>query len=243
MDRRRVSPLLVSHRLTDEACQRILHRQPAGVRTTAAGSDRAGPADRGVSTGSETTSVVAPVGCHGCRPGDMAVPLPGDRRLEPQGGGPHLPGGMDQQGPPPAIDPPCRQRQCHTRRQPRSPAGGAGGAQILLQSEGQQRQPLLRTAAPHGQVQAGRPQTAIPQPGEGLRLGLCITAWYDHQYRHGGQAEPICSLPARVCAQARQPHPRRWSRTTRCWRQPEVVWINPPPPENDPIPATLARAA
>ncbi|QNI87504.1 InsF-like transposase [Synechococcus sp. ROS8604] len=33
--------------------------------------------------------------------------------------------------------------------------------------------------------------------------------------------------------QARQRNPRRWSRSTRCWRQPEVVWINPPPMEDE----------
>jgi hypothetical protein len=27
----------------------------------------------------------------------------------------------------------------------------------------------------------------------------------------------------------RQAHPRRWSRSTRCMRQPEEVWINKPP--------------
>jgi len=42
---------------------------------------------------------------------------------------------------------------------------------------------------------------------------------------------------------AHQLHPLRWTGTTRCWHQPEVVWINPPPPENDAKPATLVMAA
>jgi putative transposase len=48
---------------------------------------------------------------------------------------------------------------------------------------------------------------------------------------------------ARVYEQARQRHPRRWSRTTRCWRQPKVVWINPPSLEKDISTATLVIAA
>ena len=43
--------------------------------------------------------------------------------------------------------------------------------------------------------------------------------------------------------QARQQHPRRWTSASRCWHQPEVVWINQPP--NDPViqSATLALSA
>ncbi|HYP04048.1 MAG TPA: IS3 family transposase [Cyanobium sp.] len=79
--------------------------------------------------------------------------------------------------------------------------------------------------------------------------------WYNHQHRHSGirfvtpdqrhsgQADEICRHRARVYEKARQLHPRRWTRSTRCWRQPEVVWINPPPPEIDAEPATLALAA
>ena len=79
--------------------------------------------------------------------------------------------------------------------------------------------------------------------------------WYNHRHRHSGirfvtpeqrhsgEAQAICRHRARVYEQAREQHPRRWSRSTRCWRQPEVVWINPPPPENTPTPATLAKAA
>ena len=58
--------------------------------------------------------------------------------------------------------------------------------------------------------------------------------------RHSGQAIAICSQRAQLYEKARQRHPRRWSRSTRCWRQPEVVWINPPPPkENDMTATTL----
>jgi putative transposase len=75
--------------------------------------------------------------------------------------------------------------------------------------------------------------------------------WYRHsgikfvtpQQRHTGQAVEICLHRTFVSEQARQRHPRRWSRSIRCWRQPEVVWINPPPPVDDPKPATFAMAA
>jgi transposase InsO family protein len=79
--------------------------------------------------------------------------------------------------------------------------------------------------------------------------------WYNHRHRHSGirfvtpeqrhsgEAQAICRHRARVYDKAREQHPRRWSRSTRCWRQPEVIWINPPQEENVPRSATLARAA
>ena len=71
--------------------------------------------------------------------------------------------------------------------------------------------------------------------------------WYNHQHRHSGikfvtphqrhsgTATAICQQRADVYEKARQAQPRRWSRSTRCWRQPEEVWINKPPEETDPI--------
>jgi len=44
-------------------------------------------------------------------------------------------------------------------------------------------------------------------------------------------------------AQARQRKPRRWTRSTRCWRQSEVVWINPYSPEIEPMPAAFMEYA
>jgi hypothetical protein len=63
-----------------------------------------------------------------------------------------------------------------------------------------------------------------------------------HQ-RHSGQVVDLCRHRAHVYEQARQRKPRRWSRSARCWRQPEVVCINPPQPEIDLRPATFAMAA
>ena len=79
--------------------------------------------------------------------------------------------------------------------------------------------------------------------------------WYNHrhrhsgiklvtpQQRHNGDAVEICRHRAVVYEQARQRHPRRWSRSTRCWCQPEVAWINPPAPEAALDSATLTMAA
>jgi transposase InsO family protein len=79
--------------------------------------------------------------------------------------------------------------------------------------------------------------------------------WYNHrhrhsgikfvtpQQRHSGQAVEICRHRTLVYKQARQRHPRRWSRSIRCWQQPEVVWINPPPPEIESVSVTFAMAA
>ncbi len=63
-----------------------------------------------------------------------------------------------------------------------------------------------------------------------------------HQ-RHNGDAVEICQRRAVVYEQARKRHPRRWSRSTRCWYQPEVVWINPPTPESEHQSATFAMSA
>ena len=79
--------------------------------------------------------------------------------------------------------------------------------------------------------------------------------WYNHRHLHSGikfvtphqrqsgQAVDLCRHRAHVYEQARQLNPRRWSRSTRCWRQLEVVWINPPQPEIDLRPATFDMAA
>jgi putative transposase len=90
---------------------------------------------------------------------------------------------------------------------------------------------------------------------EACRWACAFVDWYNHRHRHGairfvtphqrhsGQAVELCRHRARVYEQARQRHPSRWSGSTRCWHQPEVVWINPPPPEDARDPATLVMAA
>jgi putative transposase len=82
-----------------------------------------------------------------------------------------------------------------------------------------------------------------------------IVDWYDHRYHHSGmrfatphqrlsgQAVEICNHRSLVYEQARQRHPRRWSRSICCWNQQEVVWIKPPPSEIESKSITLAMAA
>jgi len=79
--------------------------------------------------------------------------------------------------------------------------------------------------------------------------------WYNHRYRHrcinfvtpvqryNGEAVKICEQRGWVYEQAREINPRRWTRSTRCWRHPGVVWINPPSYPADTETATLAVAA
>ncbi|WP_457767180.1 IS3 family transposase [Cyanobium sp. ULC065] len=84
---------------------------------------------------------------------------------------------------------------------------------------------------------------------------VAFVDWYNQRHRHSGikfvtphqrhcgDAVDICRQRAVVYEQARQRNPRRWSRSSRCWRQPELVWINPPPAEIELKPATLSMAA
>ena len=90
---------------------------------------------------------------------------------------------------------------------------------------------------------------------EACSWACAFVDWYNHQHRHSGirfvtpdqrhsgEAVEICRQRSQVYDLARQRQPRRWSRNTRCWNQPEVVWINPPPPENTIHPTTLVMAA
>jgi hypothetical protein len=48
------------------------------------------------------------------------------------------------------------------------------------------------------------------------------------QQRHSGEAIEICRQRSRVYDLARIANPKRWSRSIRCWKQPDLVWINEP---------------
>ena len=97
-----------------------------------------------------------------------------------------------------------------------------------------------------------RPFTSV---AEACAWVVAFVSWYNEQHRHSGirfvtpsqrhsgEAHAICRHRARVYEQARQRHPRRWGRSNRCWRQPEVVWINPPPSENASEAARIVVAA
>ena len=71
--------------------------------------------------------------------------------------------------------------------------------------------------------------------------------WYNHRHRHSGikfviphqrhsgAATAICKQRTDVYETARKANPTRWSRNTRCWRQPAEVSINKPPEEPEAI--------
>jgi len=91
------------------------------------------------------------------------------------------------------------------------------------------------------------PSRPFGSKGEACAWVVAFVDWYNHRHRHSGikfvtpqerhsgQAVEICQHRAEVYDQAHQLHPRRWSRSTRCWCQPEVVWINKPIGEPNPI--------
>ena len=110
---------------------------------------------------------------------------------------------------------------------------------------------LFRTA----KYRPDYPRRPFASKDDACRWVSSFVDWYNHRHRHSGikfvtphqrhngDAVEICRQRAVIYEQARQRNPRRWSRSTRCWRQPEVVWINPPPPELQPKPTTFAMAA
>jgi transposase InsO family protein len=89
------------------------------------------------------------------------------------------------------------------------------------------------------------PRKPFTSKDEACQWVASFVDWYNHQHRHSGikfvtpqqrhsgQAGEICRHRTVVYEQARQRNPRRWSRSIRCWHQPEVVWINQPPDDLD----------
>nr|WP_254217350.1 integrase core domain-containing protein [Synechococcus sp. CCY 9618] len=135
------------------------------------------------------------------------------------------------------------------------PVGGAGGAQILLQTRVSNDNPYSESLFRTVKYRPDYPRRPFRSQEEGCSWACAFLDWYNHRHRHSsirfvtpdqrhsGQAVELCRQRARVYEQARQRHPRYWSRGTRCWCQPGVVWINPPLPDNAIDPATLVMAA
>ena len=85
------------------------------------------------------------------------------------------------------------------------------------------------------------PSRPFASKAEACEWVAAFVDWYNHRHRHSGikfvtphqrhsgAAIAICLKRAHVYEKARQAHPNRWSQSTRCWRQPVVVWINKPP--------------
>ncbi|APD48734.1 IS3 family transposase [Synechococcus sp. SynAce01] len=100
------------------------------------------------------------------------------------------------------------------------------------------------------------PRRPFASKDEACEWVAAFVGWYNHWHRHSGikfvtphqrhsgAASTICKKRADIYEKARRAHPRRWSQTTRCWRQPEEVWINKPPEKPKPTLALpSARAA
>jgi hypothetical protein len=64
--------------------------------------------------------------------------------------------------------------------------------------------------------------------------------WYNNEHRHSGikyvtpnqrhygEADEICRIRQETYEKARQKNPRRWTRATRDWSQPQIVRVNHP---------------
>jgi hypothetical protein len=100
---------------------------------------------------------------------------------------------------------------------------------------------LFRTA----KYRPDYPSRPFTSREEACQWVVSFVDWYNHRHRHSGikfvtplqrhcgQAVEISRQRAVVYEQARQLNPRRWPRSTRCWHQPDVVWINQPPDDLD----------
>jgi putative transposase len=91
------------------------------------------------------------------------------------------------------------------------------------------------------------PSRPFASKDEACEWVATFVAWYNHRHRHSaikfvkphqhhsGAATAMSKQRAEVYEAARQANPTRWSRSIRCWRQPEEVWINKPIEEPNPI--------
>ena len=144
-----------------------------------------------------------------------------------------------------APNPPRRQRQCNAWGDAGITAGGDGRAQILFQAKGIQRQPVFIIPFPTIKYRHDYPSWHFARKDEACEWVTAFVDWYNHRHRHSdikfvtphhrhsGAAKVICQQRAEVYKAARQANPTRWSRSTRYWLQPEEVWINKPPEENE----------
>jgi len=109
---------------------------------------------------------------------------------------------------------------------------------------------LFRTA----KYRPDHPRPPFASKKEAYQWVMSFAYWYNHRHRHrgikfvtphqrdNGKAVEICNLSAVVYEQARQRNPRHWPVSTRCWYEPEVVWINRLTTELDSSSAAFAMA-
>jgi putative transposase len=91
------------------------------------------------------------------------------------------------------------------------------------------------------------PNRPFASKDEACKWVAAFVDWYNQRHRHSdikfvtphqrhsGAATAICKQQTDVYETARKANPTRWSRNTRCWRQPAEVWINKPPEEPKPL--------
>ena len=85
------------------------------------------------------------------------------------------------------------------------------------------------------------PSTGFADLESARAWALKLVTWYNGEHRHSaigfvtpsqrhaGEASALLVARKRVYEVARARNPRRWSRATRRWIDPEHVWLNPPP--------------
>mgnify|MGYP006274708633 FL=1 len=110
---------------------------------------------------------------------------------------------------------------------------------------------LFRTA----KYRPDYPSRPFASQEEACQWAATFVEWYVHEHRHSGikfvtpqqrhsgQAGAISQQRTLIYERAREHHPRRWSRSVRCWKQPAVVWINEPTDDTSEQHALLFRQA
>jgi putative transposase len=111
---------------------------------------------------------------------------------------------------------------------------------------------LLRTV----KYRPDYPSRPFAKKEEAFEWACAFVDWYNYwnnhsgikfvapHQRHSGAAKIICQQRAEAYEAAGRANPTRWSRSTRCWRQPEEAWINKPPEEHELAPElTLMQVA
>jgi len=161
-----------------------------------------------------------------------------------------LPEGADQQRPPPTTDPARRQQQrlaagfsksCVLQRSKAGlrsweysdPSPGRGCPTTTPTWNPCSARPNTGLTTQAGHSRARRPSAnGCPHLWTGTTTGT-VTAGASSSLLGSAQwpSHGHLSPPGSRRRTGTQRHPRRWSRSMRCWHQPEVVWINPPPPE------------
>jgi putative transposase len=84
------------------------------------------------------------------------------------------------------------------------------------------------------------PSRPFASKEEACQWASAFVEWYFHDHRHGGikfvspqqrhsgQAGAINQQRTPVYERSRERHPRRWTSSVHCWKQPAVVWLNEP---------------